>query len=168
MKKILLTILFCCFFCGCARSGGISQAEYDAVLTHKKKLQKECDSLNENLLQIQAEKESLQSEYNEYKESMKKYELLSDLEIEAIKIEAEKIIAEEKAAKEKAEAEEAAKKEAEEKLGYQTGITYDQLARTPDNYKNKKIKFTGEVLQIVESSNAVQMRLAVDSNYNNI
>ena len=168
MKKFLLTILFCCFFCGCARSGGVSQAEYDAVVKQRNELQNDYNKLNENLTKIQSEKESLQSEYSEYKESMKEYELLSDSELEARKIEAERIIAEEKAAKEKAEAEEAAKREAEEKLGYETGITYDQLARTPDDYINKKVKFKGEVLQTLENSTKVQIRLAINGNYNKI
>ncbi|MGD6828653.1 hypothetical protein [Bacillus pumilus] len=31
-----------------------------------------------------------------------------------------------------------AEAEEEEKKGYETGITYDQLARTPEKYKGKK------------------------------
>lgn len=43
-------------------------------------------------------------------------------------------------------AEEKAAKEEDERIGYETGITYDQLARTPDEFKEKKTQFTGKVL----------------------
>lgn len=49
----------------------------------------------------------------------------------------------------------AAQKAAEEAQGYETGITYDQLARTPDQFIGKKVKFTGKVLQVLESSGKV-------------
>ena len=78
---------------------------------------------------------------------------------------------EEKLAKEKAEkeaAEQKAKEEAEakEKQGYETGITYDQLARTPDKYKGQKCKFRGEVIQVMEDDNYVSIRLAVGGGSN--
>ena len=62
--------------------------------------------------------------------------------------------------KEKAEA------EAKEKQGYETGITYDQLARTPDKYKGQKCKFRGEVIQVMEDDNYVSIRLAVGGGSN--
>ena len=51
---------------------------------------------------------------------------------------------------------------------YQTGITYDQVARTPDDYKDKKIQFTGKVVQVMEDDDDTQIRLAVDGNSDNI
>lgn len=51
---------------------------------------------------------------------------------------------------------------------YQTGITYDQIARTPNDYKGKKMQFTGEVIQVVENDDETDIRLAVDGNYDNI
>lgn len=66
------------------------------------------------------------------------------------------------------QAEADAKREAEEKLGYETGITYDQLARTPDDYEGSLVKFTGEVIQTLEEDGQVDIRLAVDGEYNNI
>ena len=53
-------------------------------------------------------------------------------------------------------------------MGYETGITYEQLARTPDNYKNKKVKFTGRVVQVMEGDDETQIRLAADSNYDTV
>lgn len=61
-----------------------------------------------------------------------------------------------------------AAKAAEEARGYETGITYDQLARTPDDYNGKKVKFYGKVLQVIEGDGSVQIRLAVDDNYDTV
>lgn len=89
--------------------------------------------------------------------------------------EQEKKEAELKAAKEDKEKEEAEKlaaeqkkKEEEEKKGYDTGITYSQLARTPDDYLAKKVKFSGKVVQVMEDGDSVGIRLAVDGDYDNI
>lgn len=60
-----------------------------------------------------------------------------------------------------------AAKAAEEAKGYETGITYDQLARTPDDYIGKKVKFSGKVVQVIEGDN-IQIRLAVNDNYDTI
>ena len=56
----------------------------------------------------------------------------------------------------------------EEARGYETGISYDQLARTPDDYEGKKCKFTGKVLQVMESDGVAAIRLAVNSNYDTV
>ena len=79
-------------------------------------------------------------------------------------VEAQKLVEQ---AKQKIEEEKAAKA-AEEAKGYETGITYDQLARTPDDYEGSKVKFTGKVLQVIEGDDSVQLRLAVNSNYDNV
>ncbi|MFJ1106560.1 hypothetical protein SNE23_04710 [Bacillus sp. RA(2023)] len=84
----------------------------------------------------------------------------------AEKAAAEKAAAEQAAA-EKAAAEKAAKEE-EERIGYETGITYDQLARTPDEFKGKKAKFTGKVLQVMEGEGETQLRVAVNGNYDKV
>ncbi|PFK30603.1 hypothetical protein COJ18_27680 [Bacillus cereus] len=84
----------------------------------------------------------------------------------AEKAAAEKAAAEQAAA-EKAAAEKAAKEE-EERIGYETGITYDQLARTPDEFKGKKAQFTGKVLQVMEGQGETQLRVAVNGNYDKV
>lgn len=62
-----------------------------------------------------------------------------------------------------------AAKAAEEAKGYETGITYDQLARTPDDYYGKKVKFYGKVIQVIEGSgDDIQIRLAVNDDYDTI
>lgn len=95
-----------------------------------------------------------------------------EADVEAAK---EKRLAEEQAKKEaeekaKAEEEEKARTEAEEKekLGYDTGITYDQLARTPDDYMYEKVKFSGKVIQVIEGEGETQIRFAVNDNYDTV
>lgn len=48
---------------------------------------------------------------------------------------------------------------------YDTNITYEQLARTPDDYEGKAVCFTGEVVQVLEDEDEIQIRLAIDGDY---
>lgn len=94
----------------------------------------------------------------------------------AMKEDEQKAIEEENArkAEEERKAEEAKKEEerkaaeAKEKQGYETGITYNQLARTPDDYVGEKVKFKGKVIQVLEGDGVYNIRLAVGGNYDNI
>ena len=48
--------------------------------------------------------------------------------------------------------------------------TYNEIARDPDDYKGKKAKFSGKVIQCLESSDSsqVDMRLAINDDYDQI
>lgn len=95
------------------------------------------------------------------------------------KDEADKKAAEEAAAKEQAEKEaaekkkkeaaEAAKKAAEEeKASYDTGITYENLARNPDTYMLEKVKFYGRIIQVIKGEDVSQFRFAIDDDYDQV
>lgn len=142
-------------------------------------LQKKSDSMEKQYSALEAKYASLEKEYEDYKKEMKPFEDMTAAQAEAEKAKAEqekkeieeaeaKKKAEEEAAAAAAEAEAQAAKEAEEALGYETGITYDQLARTPDEYTGKKVKFSGKVLQVMEDSGLVALRIAVDGNYDTV
>lgn len=131
-------------------------------------VRKNSSNSDAKLNEAEAEKASVEQAFAEYKEAMQQYEGLSAAEAEAKKIEAEKIVQAKKEEDERLAAEAEAKKEAEEKMGYETGITYEQLARTPDNYVNKKVKFTGKVVQVSEGTTSNTIRFAVDSDYDTI
>ena len=47
-------------------------------------------------------------------------------------------------------------------------VSYDNLARTPDNYKYSKIKGTGEVIQVLESDGETQLRIAINGDYDKV
>lgn len=80
----------------------------------------------------------------------------------------QEVVEQKKAKEAEAEAAAAAAKEEAEKVGYETGITYDQLARTPDDYLLEKVKFSGKVIQVVEDSDEITIRLAVNSDYDTV
>lgn len=126
-----------------------------------RKYKDEIDKANNNYKKIEAE-------YANYKEKMKPYEnmQLADKEKKEaeLKAEREKKEAEEKSRK---EAEEKAKKE-EEAKGYDTGITYDELARNPDKNKGKKVTFTGTVIQVIRGNGEDQFRVRVNNDYKKI
>lgn len=48
---------------------------------------------------------------------------------------------------------------------YNAGITYDTLARTPDEHIGNKVTLSGEIVQVIEGDDASQYRMAVDQDY---
>ncbi len=146
-------------------------SEKDSLISENDKLNADLSLTNTQLDELTKEHDRLQEKYeilenayNIYQEKMQPYEELQAAEAEARKIEAEKIKKAEEEKKKKEEEEKAKKEKEEQKKGYNTGITYDQLARYPSAYKNQKIKFTGKVLQVQEEGHEAIMRLAVNNN----
>ncbi|WP_075983081.1 toxin regulator [Bacillus massilinigeriensis] len=154
---------------------GPSNDELASALNDKADLNSQVKDKNSTIKEKEAKIKDLQAKVDEAAPWFKmKEEERKKKEAEA-KAEAEKRLAAEKAKKEaeakakaKAEAEARAKAEAEEKKGYETGITYDQLARTPDDYIGKKVKFHGKVVQVIEGDDTTQIRLAVNDDYDKI
>ena len=140
-----------------ACSSGIKEEDYESVKTELSNLQSEKDALQSEKDAIEANYEAVEAEYESYKERMGPYETIEQADAEARLQEIQ----------ESKEAEEAAKA-AEEAKGYETGITYDQLARTPDDYTGQKVKFYGKVLQVMEGDTETHIRLAVDDNYDTV
>lgn len=54
------------------------------------------------------------------------------------------------------------------KATYNTGITYNQLSRDPDEYKGQKVKFSGRVLQVIEGDYSTALRVATKGRYDNV
>lgn len=169
MKKLIIMAICGVLLTGCGSSGGgVSQEDYNSSLKENERLSAENEELKTENQELSNLLEQLQKEYGDYKEAMKNYEGLSAAEAEAREIEAKRIAEEQKAEEERLAAEAQAQKEKEEKVGYETGITYDQLARTPDDYKSKKVKFSGKVVQVIEGDYVIQIRFAVNSNYDKV
>lgn len=74
--------------------------------------------------------------------------------------------------KKKQEEEAAAKKKAEEEaaaaVAYDTGITYENLARNPDSFLLKKVKFSGRIIQVIKGSKSSKYRFKVNDDYNQV
>lgn len=180
MKKKVVSMLLCGLLVistGC--STGISQEDYDSLQSEKAVLESEKAILESEKNAANEQINSITKEYNTYKEKMKPYEDLSIAEVEAKTAEEElkkkqaeeeqKRMEESEAAAAVAESEAAAAAAAEEEAkGYETGITYEQLARTPDDYTGKKVKFSGNVVQILEGDDEIDMRLAVNNDYDDM
>lgn len=182
MKKMITGLLACLLtmlvMTGCGGSG-ITQEQYDTLSNEKESVEAELEAVKTELETVKSDLEKITAEYTEYKKSMKPFEEMTAAQAEEEKARAEqekKKIEEEEAAKKKAEEEAAAKKEEEEKAareaeeakGYETGITYDNLARNPDDYEGKKVKFYGKVLQVMEGDGEIQIRLAVNDDYDTV
>lgn len=154
------------------------QADYDIQKLELKKAGSQNDELSDQISTLTAENDELKNgakkQLNDVKNSYEKgdwskvIELANtlhskyngsdeDKEAQKLATESQKKIDEANAAK-----------EAEKAKGYETGITYDQLARTPDDFDGKKVKFSGKVVQVIEDDDTTQIRLAVNDNYDTV
>ena len=160
-------------------SSGPSAAELTTLENKNDKLSKEVTELNSTNKALEDKVAEAAPYFEMAEEERKIKEAEAKAKAEELKKKEEaakaKKEAEEKAAQAKQEAEEkaaaeAAAKKAEEeaKKGYDTGITYDQLARNPDDYMLEKIKFSGKVVQVMEGDGFTQIRLAVKGDYDTI
>lgn len=169
---------------GC--SSKVSKEKYDDVVTQNTILSERNDELNsmvkdlkQNVSDLEADNKSTKEELDDLKEKCEPYLELSAAEADAekakqeLKAEQDRLELEELQAKEAEEQKakekkEKAEKEKKEKQGYNTGITFNELARTPDDYKSEKVKFKGKVLQVVEDDEEIQIRLAIDNDYDKV
>lgn len=145
-------------------------------------LMSEIENLEQQVVNEESRYNKLSEQYNKIVEKNRELEAKVEEASPWFEMkEEERKAEEERLAKEKAEKEEAerkakeeeerkAKEEAErkEKQGYNTGITYNQLARTPDEYEGEKVKFSGKVLQVSEGLFSDVIRLAVNGSYDNV
>ncbi|MCJ0554144.1 hypothetical protein MMJ56_11150, partial [Enterococcus cecorum] len=84
------------------------------------------------------------------------------------KAEAEKEAKEaEERARQSKEREEKAEAERKDPNSYES-VDYITLARNPENYIGKKLKFSGKILQVIEGSSSTEYRLAVNNDYDNV
>lgn len=181
MKKIVSLasiMLIVLMLTGC----GVAQTDYDEIIAQRDALQAEHEQALRDYAELKDEYDVLKSKHDELVVNTADWRTLSETEkvAQLAQAEADRIAAEEAAriaeegrvAAEKAVAEEAARiaeeeaalKAEEEKKGYNTGITFDNLSRNPDDYEGKKVLFTGEVLQVFELANEIQIRLATKAN----
>lgn len=154
---------------------GCNNSEVENLQSQVTKLEQENKTLENKNTKLEAENTDLKNNNKTLQKKVNEASPWFEMKEEERKAEEERLAkakaekeAAEKKAKEEAEAKAKAEQEAKEKQGYETGITYNQLARTPDNYKGQKCKFRGKVIQVQESDNIVVMRLAVNGSYDNV
>lgn len=147
---------------------GVTQQEHDAAIAE---LNAELDNANKKSTQLQAKLSEIETKNQELQKLVEEAKPWFEMTKEEQK-QKEAQLQKQKEAEEqqKLAAQEAERKakEEEEKKGYDTGISYEQLARTPDDFEGKKVKFRGEVVQVMEGDDEVQLRIAVNRDYNSI
>src|SRR5699024_4558846 len=139
---------------------------YESQQANKKvaTLESEIDTKNTKIEELETHLDNKEKQIVELEEKVEQAEPWSDRS----KKEQERKIDEEKEKEEKREKENKNKEE-KEKKGYDRGITYDQLARTPDDYEGEKVKFSGKVLQVMEGNGStVQLRMAINDDYDKV
>lgn len=115
-----------------------------------------------------ANKKEEQEKVETAKETKKEEETPEEKAARESKEAEEKALAEQKAKEEaeaKAKADEEARLKAEQEAAAKKAnaqpIEYAQLKKNPDRYKGEYVKYTGEVVQILEGDNYTNIRLAV-------
>jgi regulator of protease activity HflC (stomatin/prohibitin superfamily) len=156
-------------------ASGPSQEQLVNANNKIESLKKQLSTKTETVASLEGKTKDLQTKIDEaapwfeMKEEERKQKEAEAKAAEEKRLAEEKAKAEaEAAAQAKVEAEAQRKAEEEEKKGYDTGITYDQLARTPDDFIGQKVKFRGKVVQVIEGDGMTQIRFAVNDNYDTI
>ncbi len=154
-------------------------ADLTALETDHAALEKEHVALREERDTLSAELQEAHERIETFGELEAKYGKLSESEIEALtaenerkaeedRKEREKILAEEAAEAERIAQEEAEKEAEKEKQGYETGISFNDIARNPDDFMLEKVTFDGTVVQVMEGDSEITLRVAVDDDYDKI
>src|SRR5690625_4548478 len=182
-KRFWITVIVVAIvILGLLFSVGNSSAKSKSVNEEMTKLESDIKKQSEKLEELEAAIVKKDNKIIELEEKVVEAEpwfAMSEKEQERKeKEEKKKQEAEEAAAKKKKEEqekkklaeeeEEKRKEEEKEKQGYDTGITFEQLARTPDDYEGEKVKFNGKVLQVMEDEGTVQLRVAVNDDYDQV
>lgn len=197
-KKIILGLLIAsvCGVGGCSLEdvGRVKNGKEAKELTEQvKDLETNNKRLEDRNGFLENENNSLKKKVETAKDYLgldKNEKELVDIKIAEVNEATEQKIAEEKAKKEQEEAEkkareeaekkareeeERAKKEAEEQARreaeaqkYNTGLTYEDIARNPAGNAGKLLTFSGKILQVMKGNGVTQYRMAVDDNYDQV
>lgn len=155
------------------------KAKYSELESHYSKVEEDYNSLKVDYSKLEDDYNKLKADYSELEEKAGIFLRLTEEEqkTELAKAEAKRIEEEEKekelkAEKKRKEKEKKKKEEAERKAkeakGYETGITYNQLARSPKKYMGEKVKFSGRIVQVIESDAVNQARMSTNGRYDDI
>ena len=169
MKKVLISLLVGVTLCGGLFGCGeetVSKAKYDEVVKSNEQLVENIENLVKDKQELQAKIDSAK----DYLELDPKEKELVDAKIVEVNQATEDQLAQEKAQK---EAEEKAKKEAEEEAKrqaeaqkYETGLTWEQIAR--EGRVGELGKFEGKIVQVMSGSGFTQYRVAINGDYDTI
>ena len=141
------------------------KAKYSELESHYSKLEDDYNKLKADYSEL----EETAGIFLKLTEEEQKTELAKAEAKRIEEEEKEKELKEEKKRKEKEKKKkEEAERKAKEAKGYETGITYNQLARSPKKYMGEKVKFSGRIVQVIESDAVNQARMSTNGRYDDI
>lgn len=160
MKKLLLILLsagISISASACAPTGQATPSSSDSSVQNSREAdsqnsqaQVSGNSASEQTQPADSDYASMSEEYEAYRES-------AEADLESLR-----------KYKEAAESSAAARKEAAERIGYETEITYSQLLHGSELFRGMKVQFSGKVLQVIQDSESIQLRLAVDGSLDTV
>ena len=177
---VLCILLFAAMGSCSSNSAGYNSLseDYNTLYEQYTALEAENETLEGEIEELEAEIEELEggaaAQLVEIKNAYEEGDWQTVIDLAAVLHESyngsdEDIEAQELAEKSQAKLDEEAEAAAEEEAkGYETGITYEDLARYPDDYYGEKVKFEGKVIQSVEEDDSYTIRLAIDSDYDQV
>ena len=174
MKKVLLSLEIGCMVLGvgCGEDT-VSKDKHDELLMKYEDTVCQLEQFKTDNGILECENEKLRNRVDKAKDYLEldpKEKELVDAKIVEVNQATEEQLAQEKAQK---EAEEKAKKEAEEEAKrqaeaqkYETGLTWEQIAR--EGRVGELGKFEGKIVQVMSGSGFTQYRVAINGDYDTI
>ena len=174
MKKILLSLVIGCMVLGVGCGEDIvSKDKHDELLKKYEDTVCQLEQFKTDNGILECENEKLRNRVDKAKDYLEldpAEKELVDAKIVEVNQATEEQLAQEKAQK---EAEEKAKKEAEEEAKrqaesqkYETGLTWEQIAR--EGRVGELGKFEGKIVQVMSGSGFTQYRVAINGDYDTI
>ena len=119
------------------------QKQYDNLLSENLQLDTDYEKLKEENEELQAQIEELTNPKTDLEESEETGELSDELNTFI-------------------------NSNMEDVSMFRSDISYDEIARHPNDYDGELLTFSGEVAQVIESDGMTELRIAVDGDYDDI
>nr|DAL06732.1 MAG TPA: Homeobox associated leucine zipper [Caudoviricetes sp.] len=119
------------------------QKQYDNLLSENLQLDTDYEKLKEENEELQAQIEELTNPKTDLEESEESGELSEELNTFV-------------------------NSNMEDVSMFKSDVSYDEIARHPNDYDGELLSFSGEVAQVIEGEGTTELRIAVDGDYDNI
>lgn len=119
------------------------QKQYDNLLSENLQLDTDYEKLKEENEELQAQIEELTNPKTDLEESEETGELSDELNTFV-------------------------NSNMEDVSMFRSDVSYDEIARHPNDYDGELLTFSGEVAQVIEGDGTTELRIAVDGDYDNI
>lgn len=119
------------------------QKQYDNLLSKNLQLDTDYEKLKEENEELQAQIEELTNPKTDLEESEETWELSDELNTFV-------------------------NSNMEDVSMFRSDVSYDEIARHPNDYDGELLTFSGEVAQVIEGDGTTELRIAVDGDYDDI